>query len=349
MSRTAKNANLQSAKKGKNDEFYTRFADIENECCRYEQHFRGKTVLCNCDDPRVSNFFRYFFINFYKLGLTRLIATCCKKPSTDLSCRNKYGQAVYCIYDGTVTDYEFTGIDEFIKQNEWTTLKGDGDFRSGECIELLKQADIICTNPPFSLFREYTAQLIEYDKKFLIIGNMNALSYKEIFPLIKENKLWTGINNKSTLYIVPKEYDGAFQDKNGIWVKKMGNTCWFTNLDHKQRHEELRLCRSYTPEKYPKYDNYNAVEVSKTSEIPIPETYDGVMGIPVSFLEKYNPDQFEIVGADYDVKLGLLPELVNPKWKGKLDRGYLNGERLYARLLIRHKKSRLPNLENFGK
>ncbi|MDR3234030.1 MAG: adenine-specific methyltransferase EcoRI family protein [Planctomycetaceae bacterium] len=339
MSKTAKNTNLQSAKREKNDEFYTQLTDIERECNHYWEHFRGKTILCNCDDPRVSNFFRHFFLSFHLLGLKKLIAVCYKNLNPDLFSQHKDEQAVYCVYDSKdrVND-QFEDYDVFIKQNEWGVLKGDGDFRSEECIELLKQADIVVTNPPFSLFKEYVAQLIEYDKKFLIIGNMNAITYKEIFPLIKDNKMWVGINNGAKQYAVPEDYAGTFLDKHGKRMKQMGNTMWFTNLDHKQRHEPLRLGWRYLPEKYPKYENYNAIEVSKTSEIPLPETYNGIMGVPVSFLEKYNPDQFEIIGADYDVKQGLLPELVNPNWKGKLDRGYIDNERLYARIFIRHKR-----------
>jgi hypothetical protein len=208
---TAKNANLQSAKKVKNDEFYTRFTDIESECAHYKPHFQGKTVLCNCDDPRVSNFFRYFFINFHELGLKRLIATCYKNLNPDLFTRNKDEQAVCCIYDGTVTDYRFSKVEEFVSQNEWGILKGDGDFRSDECIELLKQADIVCTNPPFSLFREYVAQLMEYEKKFIIVGNYNAISYKEIFPLIRDNRMWlgNGFNGGNAYFEVPDGFSNS--------------------------------------------------------------------------------------------------------------------------------------------
>jgi hypothetical protein len=324
----AKNTNLQSAKKEKNDEFYTQLADIENECAYYEQHFKGKIIFCNCDDPRVSNFFRHFYVAFHSLGLKKLIAVCYKNLNPDLFSQHKDEQAVYCIYDGTDRiDDKFEDYDVFIKQNKWGTLKGDGDFRSEECIELLKQADIVVTNPPFSLFREYVAQLIEYDKQFLIIGNLNAVTYKEIFPLIKENKMWTGITNGAKQYAVPEDYEGTFLDKNGNYMKQLGNTMWFTNLDHKERHEPLRLGKCYTPQEYPKYDNYDAIEVEKTSHIP--EDYEGIMGVPVSFLDKYNPEQFEIVG-----NLGCYA----PDGYSLVGAIYVNKQKIFKRIAIRNKK-----------
>ncbi|GHT44332.1 putative adenine-specific methylase [Planctomycetales bacterium] len=343
MPKSTRNADLHAAKKEKNDEFYTQFADIDNECIHYRQQFKGKIILCNCDDPRVSNFFYYFYANFCQLGLKKLIAVCYKNLNPDLFSQHKDEKAVYCIYDGKGrTDDIIDDNKEFFRRNEWGVLKGDGDFRTEECIELLKQADIVVTNPPFSLFREFVAQLIEYDKKFLIIGNVNALSYKELFPLIKENKIWLGISIHSgdREFGVPDSYPlnaaGYRVDEKGNKYIRVKGVRWFTNLDHKIRHEIMPLYARYAPNEYPKYDNYDAIEVSKTADIPC--DYAGAMGVPLTFLDKYNPEQFEILGSDYDVKQGLLPELVNPNWTGKLDRGYISGERLYARVLIRHKK-----------
>ena len=281
--RMAKNANLASAKASKKDEFYTQLADIEKELCHYTRHFAGKTVLCNCDDPRVSNFFHYFAYRFEQLKLARLITTCYKSQELNLFSRGDSERAIYLEYTGEKSG----GRVPTVEQIGLHPLAGDGDFRSSECIALLEQADIVVTNPPFSLFREYVAQLVEYGKKFLIIGNKNAITYKEIFPLIKENRLWLGVNNGAKEYIKP---DGTRQ--------KMGNTGWFTNLEHTKRHEPLILTSHYTPETYPKYDNYDAIEVSKTSDIP--SDYDGVMGVPITFLDKYCPEQFEMIGcADY--------------------------------------------------
>ncbi|MBQ6210745.1 MAG: adenine-specific methyltransferase EcoRI family protein [Prevotella sp.] len=290
------NKNLNAAKEAKKDEFYTQLTDINNELRHYREHFRGKTVLCNCDDPRVSNFFTYFAYNFEFLGLKRLITTCYKNQDMDLFSQNKSERAIYLIYDGdkngnNIPDPEEIGIHP---------LKGDGDFRSQECIELLKQADIVVTNPPFSLFREYVAQLMEYDKKFLIIGNVNACSTKEIFQLMKDNKVWMGasIHSGDRKFWVPDGYElnaaGCGVDENGKKYIRVKGVRWFTNLDYKERHEDIILYRKYTPEAYPKYDNYDAIEVGKTDEIP--EDYDGVMGVPITFLDKYNPDQFEILG-----------------------------------------------------
>jgi len=296
----AKNDNLHKAKRAKADEFYTQLSDIENECKHYWEHFKGKTILCNCDDPRVSNFFRYFSLNFEHLGLKKLIATCYKNQDIDLFSQESSEKAVYIIYEGDKNGNRQVDDNEL----EVKELQGDGDFRSKECIELLKEADIVVTNPPFSLFREYVAQLIEYEKKFLIIGNKNAITYKEIFKLIKENKMWIGSMPMSNdlLFRLPKEASeelvntkkqgSAYRIVNGE-VLGRSSSIWFTNLDHKKRHEELILYKNYTPEEYPKYDNYDAIEVKKTAEIPM--NYDGVMGVPITFLDKYNPEQFEIV------------------------------------------------------
>lgn len=290
----AKNDNLHKAKRAKADEFYTQLSDIENECQHYWEHFKGKTILCNCDDPRVSNFFRYFSLNFEHLGLKKLIATCYKNQDIDLFSQESSEKAVYIIYEGDKNGNRQVDDNEL----EVKELQGDGDFRSKECIELLKEADIVVTNPPFSLFREYVAQLIEYEKKFLIIGTQNAITYKEIFKLIKENKIWlgNGFRGGNAYFEIPetasRDYAKGVYDEETKLVK-FRNCCWFTNLDHKKRHEELILYKNYTPEEYPKYDNYDAIEVKKTAEIPM--NYNGVMGVPITFLDKYNPEQFEIV------------------------------------------------------
>ena len=302
------NANLTQAKKAKNDEFYTQLSDIERELSHYKEHFRDKTVLCNCDDPYVSNFFRYFAYNFEHLGLKRLITTCYKSQDMDLFSTNTNEQAIWLEYLGDKNGDRIPSPDEIGIHH----FKGDGDFRSAECIELLKQADIVVTNPPFSLFREYVAQLIEYDKKFLIIGSKNAITYKEVFPLIAANKMWVGVQPMGVdmLFDIPKERSEELKSNteakgstyrviDGV-IKARSASIWFTNLDHNKRHEELILYKTYNPEDYPKYDNYDAINVDKTSDIPC--DYNGVMGVPITFLDKYNPEQFEIVafrkGAD---------------------------------------------------
>ena len=302
------NKNLNKAKEAKKDEFYTQLEDINNELRHYREHFRGKTVLCNCDDPRVSNFFTYFAYNFEFLGLKKLITTCYKNQDIDLFSQNKSEQAVYLVYEGDKNGDHIPNAKEIgVKP-----LKGDGDFRSKECIELLKEADIVVTNPPFSLFREYVAQLMECGKKFLIIGNQNAIKYKEIFPLLKENKVWLGYQFGDMKFKVPESYEPRetrfWVDETGQKWRSMGNTCWFTNLDIKKRHEDIILYKHYTPEEYPTYANYNAIDVSKTADIPC--DYDGLMGVPITFMDKYNPEQFEIIGiaeGDSGKELGLTP------------------------------------------
>lgn len=312
------NEKLRAANKAKKDEFYTQLIDIENELRHYKEHFQGKTVLCNCDDPRISNFFHYFSYNFERLGLKRLITTCYKSQERDLFSMNKSEQAIYLIYDGDkngncVPDPEEIGIHNF---------KGDGDFRSKECIELLKQADIVVTNPPFSLFREYVAQLIEYQKKFVIIGHQNAITYKEIFPLIKANKIWLGYGFKGGAgHFISKYEDIATAGDHREGMIRVSGVNWFTNLEIKKRHEDLILYKSYSPEEYPKYDNYDAINVDKTSDIPM--DYDDVIGVPITFLEKYNPDQFEIIKFR----------------KGNDDKDLsVNGKCPYFRILIRKKQ-----------
>jgi hypothetical protein len=285
------NRNLNKAKEAKKDEFYTQLEDINNELRHYREHFRGKTVLCNCDDPRVSNFFTYFAYNFEFLGLKKLITTCYKNQNIDLFSQNKSEQAVYLVYEGDkngdhIPDAEEIGV---------RPLKGDGDFRSEECIELLKEADIVVTNPPFSLFREYVAQLMEYDKKFLIIGNQNSVTTKEIFPLIMQNKMWLGYGFKGGVgHFISKYEDVATAGDHREGMIRVSGVTWFTNLEIKKRHEDIILYKAYTPEEYPMYDNFDAIDVSKTAEIPL--DFDGIMGVPITFLEKFNPEQFEILG-----------------------------------------------------
>ena len=287
------NSVLKSAKKNKNDEFYTQLSDIENELKYYKKFFNGKIVLCNCDDPRVSNFFHYFSYSFEHLGLKKLITTCYKNQNIDLFSKNDSEKAVYLEYYGDKDGNRVPNINEIgIKP-----LKGDGDFRSQECIELLKQADVVVTNPPFSLFREYVAQLINYDKKFLIIGNQNAITYKEIFKLIKENKLWLSRSLSYIAFKVPDYYEEKstrfWIDETGQKWRSMGNVCWFTNIETTKRYEDLDLYKKYNPEEYPNYENYNAINVDKVDDIPM--DYDAVMGVPITFLDKHNPNQFEII------------------------------------------------------
>ena len=319
----AGNKGLNSAKTARKDEFYTQLTDIEKELRHYRQHFKGKTVFCNCDDPFESNFFKYFVLNFNRLGLKKLIATCyAGSPiaGTQLSMfdileptsgeRNiPYKAVVTTVYDKTGdSGVDMTDVAELFKsgENELTELSGDGDFQSPECLELLDQSDIVVTNPPFSLFREYLAVLIQHQKKFIIIGNVNAVKYQEVFPLIMSNELWLGasIHSGDRAFFVPDDYplDAAgcgVDPETGRKFIRVKGVRWFTNLDIKQRHEEMILVQRYTPENYPKYVNYDAIEVSKTSYIPC--DYDGEMGVPITFMDKYNPDQFEIVGMNWTV------------------------------------------------
>ena len=300
------NQGLNAAKKTKNDEFYTQLSDIQEELRHYKEHFRGQTVLCNCDDPRVSMFFHYFAYNFEALGLKRLITTCYKSQERDLFSTHDCEKAIWLEYFGDkngnrVPDPEEIGIHE---------LQGDGDFRSPECIELLKQADIVVTNPPFSLFREYLAQLVKYDKKFLILGNKNLLTKKDIFPLVQKNKLWIGCTPMShdMLFRIPETAakELVTTGKVGSKFRIIGGevlgrapSIWYTNLDHAKRHEEMILFQHYIPVVYPRYCNFDAIEVCRTEDIPC--DYDGLMGVPITFLDKYNPDQFEIVGVSSEL------------------------------------------------
>ena len=305
------NVSLSNAKRAKNDEFYTQLSDIENELKHYKSHFAGKVVYCNCDDARKSNFFRFFQKKFNDYGLKKLITTS----------YNENGHGSVLVYEGD-TNGNGKLDDSEIKVSE---LKGNGDFRSEECIELLKEADIVVTNPPFSLFREYIATLVQYNKKFLVIGNQNAITYKEIFPLIKENKLWTGNNMVKTFRVPQVTNKNCEVLPNGEIIAKFGSICWFTNLDIKKRHEEIILYKSYNEEEFPKYDNYDAIEVSKVCEIP--KDYDGIMGVPITFLDKYNPSQFEIVGIANSARwIGSYPCYT-----------IINGRKIYNRILIKRK------------
>ena len=330
----ARTKELSAAKRAKKDEFYTDLDDIAEEMKHYRDHFRGKVVLCNCDDPRISNFFHYFSHSFEQLGLKKLITTCYRSQERDLFSQSASEKAIWLEYDGDrngnrVPDPEEIGIHEFV---------GDGDFRSAECIELLKKADIVVTNPPFSLFREYIAQLVAYDKKFLIIGNVNALTYKEVFPLVQSNKVWLGasIHSGDRKFGVPDDYPlnaaSCGVDERGRRFIRVKGVRWFTNLDYKQRHDDLILYANYTPERYPKYDNYDAINVDKTCEIPM--DYDGAMGVPITFLDKYNPEQFEIIGLIAGNIRGLAGL---PSSTGK-DGPYMNGKLRYGRILIRRRK-----------
>lgn len=387
----AGNSNLARANREKNDEFYTRLTDIEKELRHYRKHFKDKVVLCNCDDPYESNFFKYFVLNFNVLGLKKLIATCYGTSpianeqislfdiSGDIRQKGRpYKAVVTKVYDTTGDGgIDMSDIINLFKnrENELTELKGDGDFRSEECVELLKEADIVVTNPPFSLFREYIATLMRYDKKFVIMGNKNAITYKEMFPLLKEDKVWVGATslNGGRWMIMPNNIEIKSKktkiDENGDVILNVAGVCWFTNLDINKRHEDLILVKRYNEEDYPKYDNYNAINVNKVTEIPY--DYEGAMGVPITFMDKHNPDQFEIIGllqSSTDEQAGI-PNLRyynefkemrqdmsytkssggkangNPVLKGKSKRGnFLYNEKtneyvhsVYARILIRHK------------
>lgn len=331
------NRNLKRARAEKNDEFYTQLTDIEKELKHYKGHFKNKVVFCNCDDPRVSNFFHYFSYNFEALGLKKLITTCFKSQERDLFSKHKSEKAICLEYSGIKNGDKVPNPKEIgiIK------LKGDGDFRSTESIELLKQADIVVTNPPFSLFREYVAQLIDHKKKFLIIGNQNNLTYKEIFKLVKENKIWTGVDNGGTKWFkVPDHYEieteSRIKTENGQKFFSMGNVYWFTNLDNKKRHEDLILYKNYfgNEDEYPSFDYYDAINVNKVADIPI--DFKGAMGVPITFIDKYNPDQFEIISSN-DVRRN---ESIPIKEHGliKDKEGAINGKPTYVRVLIKNKR-----------
>jgi len=345
MTAKSLNKNLHRANQAKKDEFYTQLVDIEKELKHYKDQFRGKVVYCNCDDPFESNFFKYFAANFNALGLRKLITTSYVKslivggqlPLFEVEGLKPSGKEPFKIEIKEVPDSDKDGainlddVEHLLKhdKNTATPLKGNGDFRSDECVELLKQADIVVTNPPFSLFREYVAQLMEYKKKFLILGQQGAIIYKEFFPLVKENKVWLGYDNGGTKWFqVPMDYDIPTESRkkivNGVKYFSMGSVNWYTNLYVSKRHNEFTLYKKYSPKEYPKYDNYNAINVNRF--IDIPKDYNGVMGVPITFLDKHNPDQFEIIGLDrYTGKNG--------------DKDFtINGKLLFRRLLIKKKK-----------
>lgn len=346
-----KQRSLGNAKAARQDEFYTQLSDIEKELRHYRKHFRGKVVYLNCDDPRESEFFHYFSFNFEKLGLKKLIAACYKSQDVDLFSIGDNERALYLEYEGDKDGDRIPGRDEI----EVKEFAGDGDFRSSESIELMKQADIVVTNPPFSLFREYVAQLMEYDKKFLIIGNMNAITYREIWPLIQEDKMWLGVTRTGTGQMWFRVTDdapvksGQRIDEDGRRYQTIGNSAWFTNLDHTKRHEELTLYKTYNPNDYPTYDNFDAIEVAKTVDIPM--NYDGVMGVPITFLGKYSPEQFKIVQLSrYTKTQGMSKDFVDAYYAsgqtGQISEGHpdlcyydSNGRPVvpYMRVLIRRK------------
>ena len=363
----AGNKSLNAAAQAKQDEFYTQLSDIEKELRHYKHHFQGKTVFCNCDDPYESNFFKYFVLNFNKLGLKKLMATCyAGSPisGTQLSISDvidthgilntPYKAIVTTVYDKTGDGgVDMFDVAELFKsgENELSQLEGDGDFQSEECLSLLVEADIIVTNPPFSQFREYIACLMEHGKQFLIIGSQNNVTYKEVFPLLQSNKVWLGYKAGDMSFAVPDYYEPRatryWQDENGQKWRSMGNICWFTNLDIKKRHEELILVKHYSPELYPNYYNYDAIEVSKITDIPC--DYSGAMGVPITFLDKYNPEQFEIIGVSSQLaspirdiaKPGTYqtggPQFYSPRLTEKdKENGFLI-HREYDRIVIRNK------------
>ncbi|MGP1391864.1 MAG: adenine-specific methyltransferase EcoRI family protein [Vibrio diabolicus] len=314
---------LTKAKKNKKDEFYTQRVDIESELKHYKEHFKDKVVYCNCDDPRISNFFKYFADNFDELGLKKIITACYKGSENNLFDGNEIESGFY---------FEYTGggnSGEYVKESDLVYFEGDGDFRSSESIELLKQADMVVTNPPFSLFREYVDQLVKHDKEFLIIGNVNAITYKEIFELIKGNKAWLGINLGRGVsgFIVPEHYElygtEVRIDNEGNRIVSPNNCLWLTNLDTFKRHEDIMLTKQYYGNEieYPKYDNYDGINVNKTKDIPM--DYDGFMGVPITFLHKFNPEQFEIIKFR----------------KGNDEKDLsINGKCPYFRILVRNKR-----------
>jgi hypothetical protein len=329
MEKKSLSNNLKKAKSEKNDEFYTELTDIAKELTHYKEHFKNKVVFCNCDDPRISNFFHYFSYKFESLELKKLITTCYKNQDRDLFSRHQSEKAIYLEYNGDKNGNRIPDAEEIGIHN----LKSDGDFRKDESIELLKQADIVVTNPPFSLFREYVAQLIEHDKKFLIIGNQNVISYKEIFKLIKENKLWAGVDNGGTKWFkVPEHYNIETKTRikvvDGQKYFSMGSVYWFTNLDNKKRHQDLILLKKYYGNEtyYPTYDNYDAININKITDIPL--DYKGVMGVPITIIDKYNPTQFELIGYMATTKVDDF----------NFGYPYINGKKMFARILIKHKK-----------
>jgi len=328
MARKATNELLQKAKKSKSDEFYTQLCDIESELQFYKTHFKDKVVFCNCDDPRISNFFKYFASNFEELGIKKILTSCYREQTGDLFYEKNQESGFF---------FEYTNTDEEknkLNSPEILPFEGDGDFRNPESIELLKQSDIVVTNPPFSLFREHVEHLVKYDKKFLIIGNVNSITYKEIFKLIKENKAWLGINLGRGVsgFIVPQHYElygtEARIDEFGNRIVSPNNCLWLTNLDTFKRHKDILLTKKYfgNEHEYQKYDNYDGINVNKTEDIPL--DCKGVMGVPITFLHKFNPDQFELIKFR----------------KGNDEKDLsINGKCPYFRILIKNKRIQIQS------
>lgn len=309
----AGNGSLAKAKDARQDEFYTQLTDIEKELRHYRKHFAGKTVLCNCDDPFESNFFKYFALNFNRLGLKKLVATCYSGSpitgtqlplfgdETEEERRTPYRAVVTSVHDANGNGgVEMEDVAELFRSGENTIerLEGNGSYDSPECLELLDEADVVATNPPFSKFREYVSTLLSHEKKFVVIGSQNAITYKEIFPLLQGNKIWLGCNTGDMAFRVPDSYEPRetryWQDENGQKWRSMGNICWFTNLDLKKRHEQMILVRRFDSERYPTYENFDGIDVDEIAEIPC--DFSGVMGVPLTFMSCFSPDQFEIVG-----------------------------------------------------
>lgn len=348
------NSNLGAAKRAKNDEFYTQLTDIEKELRHYRKHFKDKTVLCNCDDPFESNFFKYFVLNFNRLGLKKLIATC-YEGSAVAEYRNGKAKPYKAVVttvrdttgDGGVDMEDVRNLFE-LGENELVELEGDGDFRSEECLALLDEADIVVTNPPFSLFREYVNVLMEHKKKFVIIGNQNAITYKEVFQLLMSDRMWMGATAPKE-FIISKDMEGrknTYVREDGTIIAKFGNVCWFTNLDLKKRHEELILVKRFNVQDYPKYSNYNAVNVNKIADIPC--DYDGVMGVPITFVNSYNPEQFEMLmmangNARTNTEQSVLSSVgYCPDDHDKGGLGIVDGKLVYARIFIRNRHPEAP-------
>ncbi|WP_153940377.1 adenine-specific methyltransferase EcoRI family protein [Acidithiobacillus thiooxidans] len=325
------NSGLHKAKRNKNDEFYTQIVDVERELRHYRDQFKGKVVYCNCDDPYVSAFFEYFTKNFEFLGLKRLVTTCYKSQRLDLFSQNDSKEAIKLEYTGGAPN-------SMPKPNDIgiTPLNGDGDFRSQECVEILNGSDIVVTNPPFSLFSEYVAQLANHNKKFIIIGHQNAITYKDVFPLIKNNKMWLGYGFKRNMahFVAPHYKDTASDADHRDGMIRVSGVVWYTNLDHHKRHEEMILVKRYDGNEsaYPLYDNYDAIEVSKTQDIPL--DYEGAMGVPITFLTKYNPEQFKIIGATESEGSGFSFGLWKPE--SGISQAVIKGKRVYKRLFIRN-------------
>lgn len=347
MVASARNRDFQDAKQAKKDEFYTQLPDIEAELRHYLPHFQDKVVYLNCDDPRASNFFRYFSEHFEELGLKKLIATCYKSVDPVRFSQHESNQAIWLEYSGNKNGDILPAPEEI----GITPLLGDGDFRSPESIKLLQQADIVVTNAPFSLFREHIAQLIEYKKKFIVLGNMNAITYKEIFPLIQTNQVWYGpsIRSGDREFGVPADYPltgaGSRIDENGNKFVRVKGVRWFTNLDYSGRHEDLILTKSYRPEDYPKYANFDAIEVGKTADIPA--DYDGLMGVPITFIDRYNPEQFEIIGSSRTLGASMSTVAKKGSYQQGGPRFYLSHgdgtyRRMYDRIVVRNKKLAKP-------